>query len=65
MSREEQLARSYRIRAEELRTIADMDDHIHTREVLMRVAKDYDRMAENMEAIERSNKRLGKIRDSH
>jgi hypothetical protein len=57
------LAQSYRIRAEELRTLAEMDEHAKTKEQLIGVARDYDRMAETLEAIDRTNKTLHKARN--
>ena len=42
-------AQSYRVRAEELRTIRETWKDPETREVLARVAADYDRMAERLE----------------
>ena len=62
MTEEQRLAQSYRIRAEELRTLAEMDDHTKTNTVLIGVAQDYDRMAETLEAIDRTNITLGKTR---
>ena len=48
-------ARHFRRRAEELRTIADEWIDIGTREMLGRVAKDYDNMAELWEKEADSN----------
>jgi len=56
MSEEQELAQSYRFRAEELRAIADLDRETTNREILMNVARDYDRRARNLEVIDRTNK---------
>ena len=58
MSDERSIAESYRLRAEELRTIAQMDDRGKTRETLIRVADDYDRMAATMEGIATTNEAM-------
>jgi predicted glycosyltransferase len=42
----------YRMRAEMLRTLAEMDDHSSNRRMLLQIADDYDRMAETIEAAE-------------
>ena len=58
MSEELRLAQSYKIRAKDLRTLAEMDDHTRTKAKLMNVAQEYDRIAETMELIDRTNKTL-------
>lgn len=55
MSTETDIAASYRVRAEEIRTIAEMDRDVITRKVLEDVARDYEEMARTMEAIDRTN----------
>ena len=40
------------MRAEMLRTLAEMDDHSSNRRMLLQIADDYDRMAETIEAAE-------------
>ena len=52
MSYELDAAARYRNHAEELRAIAETDRLVQTREMLLRVALDYDRMARNMEELE-------------
>lgn len=42
-------AMTFRYRAEELRTIADGMTDEETREIMERIAEDYERMAENRE----------------
>ena len=56
MSTETALAANYRVRAEELRTLAEADRMIETRKMLLRVARDYEQMAESLEAIDRTNR---------
>jgi len=51
MDRAYRSARRYRAFAEELRTIAEYDTREETREVLVRVADDYERVAQSMELI--------------
>jgi hypothetical protein len=58
MSLEIETALRYRTHAEELRTIAETDAHFQTQRVLLSIAKDYDRMAETFEQIERTNQSL-------
>jgi len=60
MSNKQELARSYRFRAEELRTIAEMDHETDNRRILMDIANDYERMAATFDAIDQTNKALGK-----
>ena len=48
----------YRLRAEELRAIADMRCSKETADALLKLAEDYDRIAELADAIERSYHRL-------
>jgi hypothetical protein len=62
MSTETDIAASYLIRAEEIRTIAGMDRDIITRKVLEDVARDYELMARSMEAIHRTNVSMQKKR---
>jgi hypothetical protein len=47
MTEEKRMAASYRLRAEELRTIADLDRRSQTYDALFKVASDYDRKARN------------------
>jgi hypothetical protein len=60
MSEERDIAEGYRVRAEEIRTIASIDRHFQTRELLLRVAADYDKMAITMDNIARTNEVLRK-----
>ena len=55
LSHERDIAESYRTRAEEIRVIAELDRHSETREMLIRVAEDYDRMAKTLDEIARTN----------
>jgi hypothetical protein len=62
MSEELDTARRYRQRAEELKIIAD-DETVHqTRLTLQRIAADYERMAETLEAIDRTNRAIARPR---
>jgi len=58
MSDEREIAESYRVRAEEIRTIAEMDGHKDTRERLQRVAQDYEQMAASLDMIADAHKKL-------
>ena len=60
MTYELETARRYRDHAEELRAIAEGDRNNETREMLLKVALDYDRMARSMEAIDDTNRLMGK-----
>jgi len=60
MSHERDIAESYRVRAEEVRAIAELDENKGTREALERVAQDYERMAASLDRIDATNKRFGK-----
>ena len=63
MSEELDTAQRYRVRAEELRKIA-ADDLTHSnREALEKIARDYERMARTLEAIDLSNRSMRKPRD--
>ena len=53
MPEETRSAQSYRIRAEMLRTLAEMDDYSATGQMLRQVASDYDRMAQTIETADR------------
>lgn len=53
-------AASYRLRAEELRTLSDLDCHPQTRNALVEIAKSYDQMARNVDYLDRSNETLRK-----
>jgi hypothetical protein len=63
MSEELDTAKRYRQRAEELRTIAADDEGIRNREALLKIAKDYEQMAETLEAIDRTNRAIRKPRN--
>ena len=54
----------YRTHAEELRVIAESDGHFQTQRVLLNIAKDYDRMAETFEQIDRTNLSLRRPKSS-
>jgi hypothetical protein len=55
MSEDLDTAKRYRQRAEELRIIATDDRTGENRAALERIARDYDRMAETMETLDRTN----------
>ena len=61
MSEELNTAARYRQHAEELRVIAADKTALSNREILQSLAADYERMAETMENIDKSNKA---VRDS-
>jgi hypothetical protein len=63
MSEELDTARRYRQRAEELRIVAQDERDKVTRSTLQRIAADYERMAETMEAIDRTNKAISRPRN--
>ena len=63
MSYEADMAKRYRANAEELRTIAECDDVVQTKDTLLNIASDYDRMASAFEAIEATNKRIDARKD--
>jgi hypothetical protein len=60
MSEETNTALRYRRHAEELRVIAEHEREPTTRDALMRIAEDYERMAGTLEAIDRTNKAMKK-----
>ena len=60
MSYEQGTARRYRLHAEELRVIAEQDEHRPNKETLIRVARDYERMADSMETIELTRQELNR-----
>ena len=62
LSNELETAKRYRQRAEELRIIAVDDRTRENREALEKIARDYDKMADTMEAIDRTNRGLRKPR---
>ncbi len=64
MSYEAKAAIRYREHAEELRVIADGDMYEATKRLLLHVAKDYEAMADTMDAIERAHK-TSKAAKSH
>ena len=63
MSEELDTAARYRQRAEELRTIAREESSAETRSTLSQIAADYERMAETLEAIDRTNKAIARARN--
>ena len=64
MSEELETASRYRVHAEELRVIAEQDRDHETRRMLLRVADDYEHMAQTLEAIDRTNKAVHKPRNA-
>jgi len=58
MTLEMEAATRYRTHAEELRVIAESDGHFQTQRMLLGIARDYERMAETFEQIERTNQSL-------
>ena len=55
MTYETDAAKRYRDHAEELRVIAKCDGYTKTRDMLLGVAIDYERMAATLDAIHHSN----------
>ena len=60
MSYELDTARRYRLHAEELRVIAEHDQHRPNKDTLIKVAIDYERMAELMETIACAHEELNR-----
>ena len=58
----QETARRYRLFAEELRTIAEMDRDPGTSGRLLGVARDYDRMASSMDAVNESREKVSRGR---
>ena len=58
MSEETEAANRYRLRAEEIRTIAVDKDMGCCRRTLIKIAGDYERMARTLEMIDSSNEAL-------
>ena len=56
MSYEAKSSKRYRDHAEELRAMANGDEHEKTREALLDIAADYERIAASLEAIDKSNR---------
>jgi hypothetical protein len=51
MNTPEERARMYRLKAEEIRTAAEDMHHPETRTGFLRIARDYDLMADNIETL--------------
>jgi predicted kinase len=58
MSEELEAAQRYRMHAEQLRTIAADTVDEKSRDMLLQIADDYDRMALSLQSIDRTNKVL-------
>ena len=56
MSEELETALRYRVHAKKLRVIAETQYNQETRDRLLGIAKDYEHMADTLEAIDRTNK---------
>jgi hypothetical protein len=56
MSYETDAAIRYRAHAEELRTIAESEGLVQTRRTLIHIARDYERMAHQLETIDLGNR---------
>jgi hypothetical protein len=56
MTEETRIANRYRRHAEELRVIAESDRNMPTHDTLMRIAADYEKMAETMSELDKSNR---------
>ena len=65
MSYETQAAQRYRQYAEELRVIAEDRTHLKSRETLLALADECLQMAENFDAIERTNRAVERKRSQH
>ena len=63
MSDELDTAARYRLHAEELRTIAADREALQNRKILLNLADDYERMAETMLKIDKTNKAMSRFRD--
>lgn len=63
MSEELETASRYRVHAQELRVIAEQDRDHETRRLLLKVADDYEHMAQTLEAIDKTNKAVRTRRD--
>ena len=62
MSEELDTAKRYRQRAEELRIIAEEESALRTRSTLREIAADYERMADTLEAIDRTHQAIARPR---
>jgi hypothetical protein len=58
MSAETETAKRYRRHAEQIRTIAQGRSQEQTRQALLNVARDYERMADTLLAIDKTNQTL-------
>lgn len=65
MSEELDTANRYRVHAEELRVIAEQDRDTATRRMLLKVADDYDHMADTLVSIDKTNKAVRRPRGTH
>ena len=61
MTEETDAAAQYRHHAEELRAIATEAFDPKTKKALLKIAADYDRMAESMDAIDQTNAHLRRV----
>jgi hypothetical protein len=61
MSEETDAAAQYRQHAEDLRTISTEAFDPKTKKALLKIASDYERMAESMDAIEQTNAHLRRV----
>lgn len=59
---EQVTAHQYRMKAEELRTMAGEDLNPRTRDALFNVAEEYERLARTMETIDKTNKKIRRLR---
>jgi hypothetical protein len=64
MSEELDTAKRYRQRAEALKSIAEEEVTPQTRATLRKIAADYERMADTLEAIDRTNQAIAAPRSS-
>jgi len=55
MTYESEMAESYRARAKQLRAMADLDREPKTAATLRQVASGYDKMADTLEKIDKTN----------
>jgi bacterioferritin (cytochrome b1) len=65
MSQELDAAKRYRVHAKELRVIAEQDRDYETRRMLLKVADDYEHMANTLEAIDKTNKAVHRPRNKN
>jgi hypothetical protein len=51
-------AEAYRKKAAEVRALAEADKHVGTRDALLKIAEDYERLAKSLDALAESKEAL-------